>query len=65
MRKRGEYWQYRISIKDTYSNKQKEYSKSGFRTKKEAQLAAINREKSILIGYEQDDMGLANYLEAW
>lgn len=64
-RKRGDTWQYRISVRDPYTDDQKEYSKSGFKTKKEAQLAAVSREKSILSGYEQGEIGLADYLKAW
>ncbi|MED4461806.1 site-specific integrase [Metabacillus fastidiosus] len=64
-RKRGDTWQYRITVRDPFTNKQKEYSKGGFRTKKEAQIAAIDREKSSLNGYEQGEIGLANYLRTW
>lgn len=64
-RKRGKSWQYRIVIKDPYADKQKEYSKSGFATKKEAQLAAAKREKSVLAGYEQGDMLFATYARDW
>lgn len=64
-RKRGKSWQYRIVIKDPYSEKQKEYSQSGFATKKEAQMAAAKREKSVLTGYEQGDFGFSTYTREW
>jgi integrase len=46
-RKRGEKWEYRISFMDRRSGKQKETTKGGFRTKKEAQIAAAEAESKI------------------
>lgn len=64
-RKRGKAWQYRIVITDPFSQKQREYSQSGFSTKKEAQLAAAKREKSVLEGYEKTDYAFATYMREW
>ncbi|UED76068.1 site-specific integrase [Brevibacillus sp. DP1.3A] len=46
-RKRGQNWEYRIVFIDRQTGKQKEKSKGGFRTKKEAQLAATEEESKI------------------
>ena len=43
-RKRGSTWQYRIKHKDPLTHEQIEVSKGGFKTKKEAQLAARQEE---------------------
>ena len=40
-------WQYRIRYKDKLRNEFKEKSKSGFKTKKEAQLAALEMEREL------------------
>ncbi|MGE6413912.1 Arm DNA-binding domain-containing protein [Planococcus kocurii] len=47
-RKRGKTWQYRVIVINPYSEKKREYTESGFTTKKEAQLAAAKKEKSVL-----------------
>lgn len=64
-RKRGKTWQYRIVLTDPYSEKQKEYSQSGFLTKKEAQIAAAKREKTVIDGYERGDLAFAPYVREW
>lgn len=46
-RKRGSKWEYRIKYVDRRTGKQREHSKGGFRTKKEAQLAAAKAETKI------------------
>jgi integrase len=46
-RKRGSTWEYRISYVDRRTGKQKEKSKGGFKTKKEAQIAAAEAELHI------------------
>ncbi|WP_309121006.1 Arm DNA-binding domain-containing protein [Paenibacillus sp.] len=46
-RKRGEKWEYRISFVDRQTGKQKETTKGGFKTKKEAQIAAAEAESKI------------------
>lgn len=64
-RKKGNYWYYRVSYKDADKKKTKE--KGGFRTKKEAQLAAAKLEAEIHSGtnvYKQDIMFL-DYYEQW
>jgi len=46
-RKRGEKWEFRIKYVDRQTGKTKEKMKGGFRTKKEAQLAAAEEEAKI------------------
>jgi integrase len=48
-RKRGNSWQYRIKYIDPANGKPKEKSKSGFRTKKEAQIEAAEVEKKFYL----------------
>lgn len=64
-RKRGKSWQYRVVITDPFTDKQREYSQSGFSTKPEARIAAAKREKSILAGYEKTDHPFSNYMREW
>ncbi|WDN94472.1 site-specific integrase [Bacillus velezensis] len=66
-RKRGDKWEYRISFKDPFTLKYKVKSKSGFKTKKEAQKAAAEQEKQITAGFEFDTetMSLEQYLFSW
>lgn len=47
-RKRNGTWQYRIKVKDKRTGKWREESKSGFKTKKEAQLAAADHEALLI-----------------
>ncbi|MGG0718735.1 site-specific integrase [Robertmurraya massiliosenegalensis] len=48
-RKRGTTWQYRIKYQDPVTGKPKEKSKSGFTTKKEAQIEAAEIEKKLYL----------------
>lgn len=66
-RKRGDKWQYRIVYRDPYTKEKKEISKSGFKTKKEAQVAANIEEKKVFNGLEIDrtSVSLKNYLREW
>ncbi|GGC97687.1 hypothetical protein GCM10011389_01030 [Pontibacillus salipaludis] len=50
-RKRGEKWEFRVSYKDPLTHKHKVKSKSGFKTKREAQLAARLMEEELLEGF--------------
>ena len=64
-RKQGSVWQYRVRYKDQYSNDWKEISKSGFKTKKEAQIAAQQKEQELMNGFEQGNMNTAVYFHNW
>ncbi|MED1642127.1 tyrosine-type recombinase/integrase [Brevibacillus agri] len=70
-RKRGQNWEYRIVFIDRQTGKQKEKSKGGFRTKKEAQLAAAEEEARINYfgfaenGNERVDHFFADWLEIY
>lgn len=66
-RKRGKTWEYRIKYIDPFTRKKREKTRSGFKTKKEAQLAAAEEEKRILNGLEIDDQPylLKNFLRDW
>jgi integrase len=70
-RKRGLKWEYRISFVDHRTGKQKETSKGGFSTKKEAQIAANEAESKINYfgfaesGNEKIDVYFAKWLEIY
>jgi integrase len=64
-RKRGDKWEYRISHKDPFTDEYKVKSKSGFATKKEAQLAAQEKEQELREGIEQGPISLKEYLVTW
>lgn len=66
-RKRGEKWEYRIKYTDKRTGGLKEKSKGGFRTKKEAQLAAQEEEKAInYFGFASDgEEDVSTYFEQW
>lgn len=66
-RKRGDKWEYRISYKDPFSQKYKVKSKSGFNTKKEAQLEASEVELKLKNGLEIDNKSLTleHFLLEW
>lgn len=66
-RKRGDMWEYRIRYTDRQSGKSKEKSKGGFRTKKEAQIAANEEELKInQFGFaENGDEIISRYFEDW
>lgn len=63
--KRGEKWEYRIKYKDPFTQSFKEKTKGGFRTKKEAQLAAAQAEEKLIEGVEQSPISLKEYLREW
>lgn len=58
-------WEYRISYKDPFSQNNKVKSKRGFKTKKEAQLAAKDMEQQLSEGFEQTSVTLKHYLHEW
>lgn len=65
-RKRGDKWEYRISYKDPFTQKNKLKSKSGFKTKKEAQAAAATEEIKLKSGHEIDNnILLEHFLSDW
>ncbi|ENQ3106007.1 tyrosine-type recombinase/integrase [Bacillus cereus] len=66
-RKVSNGWQYRIKFKDPYTQEFKEKTKRGFKTKKEAQIAAAEEEKKILNGLEVEStpMSLKYFLRDW
>jgi len=43
----------------------KETSKSGYKTKKEAQIASRQKEIEVMNGFEQGEMNFAIYMRAW
>lgn len=65
-RKRGDTWQYRIMV-PTLDGNFKEVSKGGFKTKKEAQVAANMRELEIAQGSSSDGGSryFAQFFEEW
>jgi integrase len=66
-RKRGLKWEYRISFVDNRTGKQKEKTKGGFQTKKEAQIAATEAESKInYFGFAENGSEKADrYFEDW
>ena len=64
-RKRGDKWEYRI--RHTVDGKQKEMSKSGFRTKTEAKIEADRIEHEMNLGVEhlKGDMLFSDYYRNW
>lgn len=65
-KKLGSGWQYRISYKD--GDKYRTKSKNGFRTKKEAQLAAAKTEEELAnpgFTYVSRDISFKDYLMKW
>lgn len=66
-RKRGSSWEYRISFVDRRTGKQKQASKGGFKTKKEAQVAAAEAEAKInYYGFsENGNERVDNYFSDW
>lgn len=59
-RRRGKYWSYRIRVKDN-QDEWREYGESGFVTKKEAQLAA--RQKELEFSSHESYAGMATFEE--
>lgn len=66
-RKRGDNWEYRITYYDPITNKRREKTKKGFRTKKEAMVAAAQAEINIDQDFfeKDDNIRLASYLDKW
>ncbi|PAF31901.1 tyrosine-type recombinase/integrase [Paenibacillus sp. 7516] len=66
-RKRNGKWEYRVSYTDRVSGTYKQKSKSGFLTKKEAQLAAAAAEKDInYFGFSEDGEEIVEkYFNEW
>lgn len=66
-RKRGSKWEYRIRFVDRRTGKSKETSKGGFKTKKEAQLAALEAEQEVnYYGFANNGNELVEtYVEEW
>ncbi|MGG4444508.1 tyrosine-type recombinase/integrase [Brevibacillus fortis] len=66
-RKRGTAWEYRIRYTDRQSGQYKEKTKGGFKTKKEAQLAATEEESKInLFGFaENGSERISNFFDDW
>lgn len=66
-RKRGDKWEYRISYKDPFTQQHKVKSKSGFKSKPEATLAAAQMELELANGLEMDNTNLTLefYLNEW
>ncbi|MGR5991697.1 Arm DNA-binding domain-containing protein [Bacillus paranthracis] len=64
-RKRNDKWEYRIRYKER--GKFKETSKGGFKTKKEAQLAAAKIEEKIASGVnmQSSNMTFHDYMYEW
>lgn len=64
-RKRNDKWEYRIRYKEM--GKYKETSKGGFKTKKEAQLAAAKIEEKLVNGSNIQDGKITfnEYLYEW
>ena len=60
-------WEYRIRYKDIRTGKYKEKSKRGFKTKKEAQLAAARAETELsYFGFIEDgEEKVGKYFEEW
>lgn len=66
-RKRGSKWEFRISYTDRQSGKQKEKTRGGFKTKKEAQIAAVEEESKInYFGFgENGNEKVSTYFKEW
>lgn len=68
-RKRGDKWEYRIIYRDPVTEKYKEKTKSGFRTKKEAQVEAADIEEKIYLGQttivKSRDTLVKSWLNEW
>ncbi|WP_195913936.1 tyrosine-type recombinase/integrase [Planomicrobium sp. YIM 101495] len=64
-RKRGKTWQYRIRVKDPYTNKMREFTEAGFKTKGEAKQASLDRERKIMNGMELGEIVFADFAQHW
>lgn len=63
----GATWEYRITYTDRQTGKRREKTKGGFRTKKEAEIAAIEEESKINhFGFAENGNELfSTYIEDW
>lgn len=68
-RQRSKKWEYRIKYMDPATGKQKEKTKGGFRTKKEAQVEAAEVEKQIYLGQhaiiQSNELLVKDWFEKW
>lgn len=64
-RQRGKKWEYRIKYTDPTSGKQKEKTKGGFRTKKEAQIEAAEVEKKFYLNQHSVIQSQEKLLKDW
>lgn len=66
-RKRHNSWQYRVYYVDKRTGEEREFVKSGYRTKPEARIAAAEMEMLIKKGYDPFDgnQTLKSYLDWW
>lgn len=68
-RKRGDKWEYRIKYTDPSNGKRREKTKSGFRTKKEAQIEAAEIEKKLYLRQhsilQNEAMLIKDWFEEW
>ncbi|MED4453061.1 site-specific integrase [Metabacillus fastidiosus] len=68
-RKRGEKWEYRVRYIDPSTGKQREKSKGGFRSKKDAQIEAAEIEKQLYFNQhsviQNQDILVKDWLLDW
>ncbi|MCR1833120.1 site-specific integrase [Oceanobacillus caeni] len=64
-RKHNGKWEFRIRYKDPISQRNREKSKRGFRTKPEAKKAAEEIQRQLQQGYDQTGMLLKDFLDFW
>lgn len=58
-------WEYRFVYKDPFTQKRKEKSQRGFRTKPDAVNALEEFKRQLKIGLETSDSPLKDYLQSW
>jgi integrase len=58
-------WEYRLKYADPFTKKEREKSRRGFKTKKEAEIAAAEFLLKINQGLEITDLPLVDYLYNW
>ncbi|WP_127491387.1 site-specific integrase [Paenibacillus glycanilyticus] len=64
-KKHGTGWEYRLKFKDPFTQEKREKSARGFKTKREAELAAAEFMRKFNQGYEKTDMALVDFLYNW
>ena len=64
-RQRGKKWEYRIKYTDPSTGNQREKTKGGFRTKKEAQIEAAEVEKMFYLNQHQIIKNKETILKDW